>query len=127
MKRKPISEQAELEKRAVEHIVDSMTFPELMRKMIDFYGAQRALELLGWSTVAGVISELVADGEPATLRREMLARGMTQASLYRALQDLRKFGEYLEAEAAGEEVNWPGHDHRPTVRLLFQISGLSPR
>jgi hypothetical protein len=127
MKSKPKNERPEPEKRPVQHIVDSMTFPELMRKMIEVCGAQRAIELLGWSTVAGVISELVSDGEPATLRREMLARGMTQASLYRALQDLRKFGEHLEAEAAGQEVvNWPAQDHRPTVRLLFQISELSP-
>lgn len=122
MKRKP----TELEKRPVQHIVDGMTFSELMRKMIDEFGGQRALELLGWSTVAGIISELVSDGEPATLRREMLARGMTQAALYRALQDLRTFGERLEAEAAGEEVNWPAQDHRPSVRLLLQISKLSP-
>jgi hypothetical protein len=79
---------------------------------------QRTLELVGWATVAGLISEVVADGNPAILRREMLARGMTQGGLYRALRDLREFGQTLE----GEGVRWPAQDHRPTVRVLLSLS-----
>jgi hypothetical protein len=99
------------------HPIDAMPFADLFRGMVSHFGMQRTLELVGWVTVAGLISEVVADGNPATLRREMLARGMTQAALYRALADLREFGQELEG------VTYPAQDHRPTVRFLIRLSG----
>ena len=99
------------------HTVDTMPFADLLRELVAYFGAQRTIEVIGWVTVAGLISEVVADGSPATLRREMEARGMTRAALYRALADLRGFGEKMEGGA-----RWPAQDHRPTVRLALHIS-----
>lgn len=105
------------EKKQV-HPIDAMPDVELFRELVAFFGPQRVVELVGWATIAGLISEFVAGGSPAELRRKMEQRGFTQASLYRALADLRRFGEHLEGSP------YPAQDHRPTLRVLERVSNL---
>jgi hypothetical protein len=74
------------------HPIDELSPVQLFSEMIDFFGAQRTTEILGWS----MIGALFIWADPAELRRTLEARGMSKAGLYRTLRDLRRFGEHLE-------------------------------
>lgn len=100
------------------HPIDRMGDVEIMRELVAFFGAQRVVELFGWAILAGLVSEFVSGGDPAALRRQLEQRGFTSASFYRALRDLRRFGEHIEGRT------YPAQDHRPTVRILERIGTL---
>lgn len=101
------------------HPIDAVPDSDLFRELVAFFGPQRVVELVGWAMIAGLVSEFVADGNPAELRRKMEERGFTYSSLYRALRDLRRFGEHIEGRS------YPAQDHRPTLRVMERVSRLS--
>lgn len=64
-------------------------------RMIRFFGAQRFTEIYGWC----ILGAIVLWENPAELRKQLEARGMTKHGLYRALRDLRRFGVAIETGA----------------------------
>lgn len=103
-----------------QHPIDAMGDVELFRELLQFFGGERLAGLFGWVFVAGLISEATHKGNPAALRKEMEARGMTQSGIYRALADLRRFGEHVE----GRTESQPVHNHRYTMQIIKRISRL---
>lgn len=100
--------------------LETMTHAELMSALLGYFGPQRFVEIIGWITLAGLISEVKHQGDPAKLRREMEARGYgTESSLYRALRDLREFGETME------KCKYPARDHKYTMRIVQRLSKIT--
>jgi hypothetical protein len=101
---------------ATKRDIDSVSDAEIFQEAVALFGPKRFLELLGWCIVSGIVSEFVADGSPAVLRRQMEARGFTSSAIYRALADLRRLGEHIEGRP------YPVQDHRPTLRVMDRLS-----
>jgi len=99
------------------HPIDDMSKSEVLSALVEYFGPQRFIEIIGWVVVAGLISEVTHQGDPAKLRKEMEARGFgTESSLYRALRDLRGFGEKLE------QCKYPARDHKHTMRIVQRLA-----
>lgn len=75
---------------------------QFLAELLTFFPSERVLQLLGWALV------LVAAGvdDPRAARLKLEAQGLTKSSIYRALADLRRFGEYLETKE-GEYLTMP--------------------
>lgn len=95
--------------------IDDLGDAELFRELVAFFGSQRLIELLGWAVVGALVSGFTGDS-PAELRRKMEDRGFTAASFYRALRDLRRFGEYIEQRP------YPSQDHTETLVIARRLS-----
>jgi hypothetical protein len=88
---------------------------ELISEMLKHFGGERFAAIIGWATIAGIISEVTHKGDPAALRKEMEARGMTTSAIYRALVDLRKFGELLDNQPPKK------HDLSMSMRVIERV------
>jgi hypothetical protein len=103
---------------AVEHPIDALSDVDLFRELVAFFGGQRVVELVGWAFLSGLVSQFVAGGDPVALRGQLEDRGLTRSSLYRALRDLRRFGEHIE------QKKYPAQDHAPTLHILNRLSAM---
>lgn len=82
-----------MDKKSVRGI-DDISGDEFFIEFIKFFGPERAMALMGWClsfTFIGVY-------DPPKIRRQFEQKGLTKSALYRALADLRRFGEHLEAQ-----------------------------
>jgi hypothetical protein len=73
--------------------VDDVGGLEIMTELFKMYGPKRGAELVGWAVVWGV-SGAVKDMK--ALREDLEARGLSQATAYKAAADFRRLGERLE-------------------------------
>jgi hypothetical protein len=95
--------------------------PDLISKMgtIEFlsllskrFGGQRATELIGWGVLLGAAG--IENGPK--LRHALDQAGYSESAFYRALADLRKFGEFVEERY---------HQKMSVVELVRKISPLT--
>lgn len=80
--------------RLAPEILEQMGSAEFWALLSKQFGGRRATELLGWALVLAV-SGLQNGPE---LRESLRERGLSRSSFYRALADLRAFGEFLERD-----------------------------
>lgn len=95
--------------------VSDLSDAELMRELIAYFGTQRFVEVMGWCALAMIVSGY---GDPVEFREKLKARGFHQSGMYRALADIKKFGEHYEG------TQYPAQDHRPTMRIVERIGRL---
>jgi hypothetical protein len=85
-------------------VLDDMGGLDLTGEMVRYFGGKRATELIGWALLFG-LSGFKTGGE---MRAYLEAKGLSKSAMYRALADLKKFADDLDAEqgvkTAGQEV-----------------------
>jgi hypothetical protein len=101
------------------HPFDKMSDAEFVREMLAFFGPRRFTELCGWGVLCAVVSW---PQSPAEFRRELEARGLAKSSMYRAMADLRRFGETIEKREGFVPVDAP--DVAP-MRALRRIGKMN--
>jgi hypothetical protein len=74
--------------------VDEVGDAELLSEFVSFFGAKRAVHLIGWAVLWGVTG--VENGPD--FRKKLAAQGVSRATAYRAALDFRRFGEHLESK-----------------------------
>jgi hypothetical protein len=84
--------------------VDEMSDVEFARALVLHFGGKRMTELTGWVILFG-LSGFKSGSE---MRAHLEARGLSKSAMYRALADLKEFGDAMDAERAvsmsGQEV-----------------------
>jgi hypothetical protein len=73
-------------------ILDKMTGMEFLSLMKEFCGVRRSTELIGWLLLLGVAG--IENGPK--VRHSLEEAGYNDTSMYRAMADLRRFGEFIE-------------------------------
>jgi hypothetical protein len=84
----------EEELRFVPGILERMGPVDFLSLMSKRFGGRRATELIGWTLL---LSAAGLENGPK-LRHALDQAGYSESAMYRALADLRKFGEFLEQE-----------------------------
>jgi hypothetical protein len=75
---------------------------EIVTELFKMFGPKRGAELIGWAVVWGVTG--VKDARQ--VRHDLEARGLSQATAYKAAADFRKLGERLE-DKEGRPFSFP--------------------
>lgn len=88
---------------------------DLMAVYWEHFGAVRGVGILGWCAVAS----LSGADNPVELRQRLEARGMTNGSIYRALNDLRAFREKLEGAPL------PRRDSRYAIAMMRRLHSVA--
>ncbi len=92
--------------------INEMSDVEFFRALVNYFGAKRMTELTGWVMLFG-LSGFKSGSE---MRAHLEARGLSKSSMYRALADLKEFGD---AMGAGQGVNISGQEvARTFARVL---------
>ncbi len=84
----------EEELRVAPQILEKMSTFEFVKLFRKCFPGRRAAELLGWAFLFALAG--VENGPK--LRQVLHEAGYSEAAFYRALADLRKFGEFLEEQ-----------------------------
>jgi hypothetical protein len=74
--------------------IEDIPADEFFIEFVKFFGPERAMALIGWC----LSFSLIGVYDPPKIRKELETKGCTKSSLYRALADLRRFGEHLESQ-----------------------------
>lgn len=85
-------EQEEEELQRFPEIVERMGLLEFLGLMRKKFGAQRTTQLIGWVILVGALG---LENTPK-LRKALREAGYSQSGFYRAMADLRAFGEHVE-------------------------------
>ncbi len=78
----------------VSDILERMPTVEFLSLLSRFCGGGRATQLIGWAVLLGAAG---LENGPK-LRHALDQAGYSESAMYRAVADLRKFGEFLEQE-----------------------------
>ena len=73
--------------------VHGLSAGDMMDLLVDTVGVKRAAELIGWS----LLWSLQGETSGLALRNKLEARGMTQRSAYRAIEDFKRVSDALLA------------------------------
>jgi hypothetical protein len=84
--------------------IDEMSNLEFARALVNYFGGKRTTELTGWVILFG-LSGFKSGSE---MRVHLEARGLSKSAMYRALADLKEFGDAMNAaqgvKMSGQEV-----------------------
>jgi hypothetical protein len=72
--------------------IDDVSGLEILTELFKMFGPKRGAELVGWCVVWGVTGVKNAK----EVREDLEARGLSQATAYKAASDVRKLRERLE-------------------------------
>jgi len=98
--------RSEEEQKRRDALVDSLTPVQVISTMVDMFGINRTIALIGWAIRWG-LQGVEAGPE---FRAKCLAEGVSRATAYRASLDYRRIGDKLE-ERYGVHVSSEGlHD-----------------
>jgi hypothetical protein len=85
-------------------VLDEMSGPEMVAALLDYFGGKRTTQIIGWVVLFG-LSGFKTGSE---MRAYLESRGLSRSAMYRALADLKKFSDALDAErgikTSGQEV-----------------------
>jgi hypothetical protein len=99
----------EEELKLARNLIDNMGAVEFLSLLSKRFGGRRATELIGWAVLLGVAG--IENGPK--LRLALDEAGYSESAFYRALHDLRKFGEFVEEQY---------HAKMSVVELVRKIS-----
>lgn len=74
--------------------IDDIPADEFFIEMVKFFGPERAMALMGWCLSFALIGVY----DPPKIRKEFEQKGLTKSAMYRALADMRRFGEHMEQQ-----------------------------
>lgn len=94
------NKQSDDQQQKREDLIDSLTPVQVISTMIEMFGINHTLTLIGWAIRWGV--QGVDNG--SEFRAKCLAEGVSRATAYRASLDYRRCGDELE-KRFGSEVN----------------------
>lgn len=78
--------------------IDDVGALEFLSELIDMFGKQRSMELIGWAVIIGAaVDSGIIDHTPS-LRRSLEDRGLKKTAIYKAVTDFKRFRDYIESK-----------------------------